>query len=37
VLTHRDRSGVRRQKIGDQIARNRHSVELKKVESGKGI
>ena len=37
VLTHRDRSGVRRQKIGDQIARNRHSVELKKVETGKGI
>lgn len=37
VLTHRDRTGVKRQRIGDQIARNRHSVELKKVETGKGI
>ncbi len=36
VLTHRDRSGVKRQKIAAQIARRRQSVELVKVPSGKG-
>jgi NADH-quinone oxidoreductase subunit J len=37
VLTHRDRSGVKRQRIADQVARSRNSVELKKVPTGKGI
>ena len=37
VLTHRDRSGVKRQRIGDQVARSRNSVELKKVPTGKGV
>jgi len=36
VLTHRKRDGVRRQKIADQVSRE-NSVELKKVEPGKGI
>ncbi len=36
VLTHRERQGVRRQKIGDQLARDRRSVELKKIPTGSG-
>ena len=36
VLTHRKRTGVKKQIIGDQIART-DSVELVKVETGKGI
>jgi NADH-quinone oxidoreductase subunit J len=38
VLTHRAREGVRRQSIADQIARRpANTIEIKKVESGKGI
>jgi NADH-quinone oxidoreductase subunit J len=38
VLTHRGRDGVRKQRIGDQIARRREAtVELRKVKSGEGI
>jgi NADH-quinone oxidoreductase subunit J len=38
VLTHRSRSGVRRQKIADQIARRpSDSVEVVKVPTGRGI
>ncbi len=38
VLTHRRRDGVRRQDIGRQLARSAEaSIELKKVEPGKGI
>ena len=38
VLTHRRREGVRRQVIGRQLARSAAaSIELKKVEPGKGI
>jgi NADH-quinone oxidoreductase subunit J len=38
VLTHRKRAGVRRQNIAEQIARRpADTIELKKVESGKGI
>ena len=38
VLTHRTRSGVRKQRIGDQLARTREeSVEIKQVSSGEGI
>jgi NADH-quinone oxidoreductase subunit J len=37
VLTHREREGVRRQRIGDQLARDRRSVELKKVPTGSGV
>ena len=38
VLTHRTRSGVRKQRISDQIARTREeSVELKQVSSGEGV
>ncbi len=38
VLTHRTRSGVRKQRIGDQLARTREeSVELKQVSSGEGV
>ena len=36
VLTHRKREGVHKQKISDQVSRE-NSVELKKVEPGKGI
>ncbi|MBT3239210.1 MAG: NADH-quinone oxidoreductase subunit J [Rhodospirillaceae bacterium] len=36
VLTHRKRGGVRKQRITDQVNR-RDSIELVKVESGKGI
>ena len=38
VLTLRTRKGVRRQKVSDQLRRSRaESVEIKKVETGKGI
>ena len=38
VLTHRKREGVRRQDIAEQIARRpQDTIELKKVEPGKGI
>ena len=38
VLTLRTRKGVRRQKVPDQLRRTRaESVEIKKVETGKGI
>ena len=38
VLTLRKRKGVRRQKVPDQLRRTRaESVEIKKVETGKGI
>ena len=37
VLTHRVRSGVKKQDIGKQVRRTREeSVELKKVSSGEG-
>jgi len=37
VLTHREREGVKRQRIGAQLARDRRSVEIKKVPTGTGI
>jgi NADH-quinone oxidoreductase subunit J len=38
VLTHRKRTGVKKQVIQDQLARTvEDSVELVKVETGKGI
>jgi NADH-quinone oxidoreductase subunit J len=38
VLTHRKRTGVRKQVIADQIARRpEDTIEMRKVESGKGI
>lgn len=38
VLTHRRRAGVKRQDIGEQLARRSvDAIEVKKVESGKGI
>ena len=38
VLTHRDRKGVRKQKVADQIARKREeSVEIVKVPTGSGV
>jgi len=38
VLTLRHREGVRRQKIGDQVARRRDdTIEVVKVPSGSGI
>ncbi|OHC82751.1 MAG: NADH:ubiquinone oxidoreductase subunit J [Rhodospirillales bacterium RIFCSPLOWO2_12_FULL_67_15] len=38
VLTHRKREGVRRQNVAEQIARRpQDTIELKKVEPGKGI
>ncbi len=38
VLTLRDRPGVRKQNIGDQLARTREqSVEIKKVQPGSGV
>ncbi len=38
VLTHRTRSGVHKQRIGDQLARTREqSVEVKQVSSGEGV
>jgi NADH-quinone oxidoreductase subunit J len=37
VLTHRERAGVRRQRIGDQLARTpENSIEIKKVQPGSG-
>jgi NADH-quinone oxidoreductase subunit J len=36
VLTHREREGVRRQRIADQVGRNRSSVQLTKVKTGQG-
>ena len=37
VLTHRERAGVKRQRIADQVARDRRSVELKKIPTGTGV
>ena len=37
VLTHREREGVKRQRIGNQLARDRRSVEIRKVPTGTGI
>jgi NADH-quinone oxidoreductase subunit J len=38
VLTHRRRKGVKKQVIADQLARSaKESVEMKKVETGRGI
>jgi len=37
VLTHRHRVGVRKQNISEQIARSSKDVELRDVETGKGI
>jgi NADH-quinone oxidoreductase subunit J len=37
LLTHRRRPGVRKQVIADQVARSPNSVELKKVQTGRGI
>ena len=38
VLTHRSRSGVRKQRVADQLARTREeSVEIKQVSSGEGV
>ncbi len=38
VLTHRTRDGVRKQNVGDQLARNpSNTIEVKKVSSGSGV
>lgn len=37
VLTHREREGVKRQKIAAQVARGRETVEVVKVPTGRGI
>jgi NADH-quinone oxidoreductase subunit J len=37
LLTHRRRTGVRKQKISDQVGRTAASVELRKVPTGGGI
>lgn len=38
VLTHRKRSGVKKQRIADQLARHpEDTIEIRKVESGRGI
>jgi len=37
MLTHRRREGVRKQVIAQQVARNRSSVEVRKVPTGGGI
>ena len=37
VLTHRERVGVKRQKIAAQVDRARTTVEIKNVPSGSGI
>jgi NADH-quinone oxidoreductase subunit J len=37
VLTLRDRTGVRRQVIGEQLERDSSSTVLKEVESGEGV
>ena len=38
VLTHRQRVGVKKQNIGDQVGRRpEETIEIRKVESGKGL
>ncbi len=37
VLTHREREGVRRQRIATQLERTRDSVEIKNVPTGSGV
>jgi NADH-quinone oxidoreductase subunit J len=37
VLTHRERVGVKRQRIATQLERGRDSVEIKNVPSGSGV
>jgi NADH-quinone oxidoreductase subunit J len=37
VLTHREREGVKRQRIATQLARDTRSVEIRKVTTGTGI
>jgi len=37
LLTHRRRDGVRRQRIASQVARDAGSVELRKVQTGRGV
>jgi NADH-quinone oxidoreductase subunit J len=37
VLTLRHREGVKRQDIGDQVARGRDAIEVRKVRSGQGL
>ncbi|HEV8392010.1 MAG TPA: NADH-quinone oxidoreductase subunit J [Dongiaceae bacterium] len=37
VLTHREREGVKRQRIATQLMRDRRSVEIRKVPTGTGI
>jgi NADH-quinone oxidoreductase subunit J len=37
VLTHRERAGVKRQRIANQVARGADSVEIKNVPSGSGV
>jgi len=37
VLTHREREGVKRQRIAAQVARDRRSVEMKKIPTGTGV
>ena len=37
VLTHREREGVKRQRIANQVARDRRSVEMKKIPTGTGV
>ena len=37
VLTHREREGVKRQRIATQLARDTRTVEIRKVTSGTGI
>lgn len=37
VLTHREREGVKRQRIAAQLTRDRRSVEVRKIPTGTGI
>lgn len=37
LLTHRKRPGVRKQNIAEQVNRSRSNVEMRKVQSGRGI
>ena len=37
LLTHRKRTGVRKQVVADQVNRSSKSVELRKVQTGRGI
>ena len=37
VLTHREREGVKRQRIATQLARDTRTVEIRKVTTGTGI